>query len=991
MFLNQENYLCRLISLEITMKNFFAILIQKHPVFGLLPYLFQLKGENKDFYLIGDRLMRANLQQYKTYLSENQIKIIEQTEEYADNNLKQHFTNKKITAVEFVRKLDAGYVKKFIRPFIEKRIAEIVALAIAEEMRIFYREDKDAVYKDDEIRVEPEAADVVFHFEKLEGSTRYFQTVRHKGEIISLTDKAGAIISNDPCWLLVEHKLYHFRNNVEGKKLAAFFNKAFIEVPGKLEPDFYINFVASCIRNFHVEATGFTINKVEPEKAALLSYSTFGTEVPMLALGFKYGGELLQPADGQNRYVFFERDEGFGFRVFERDRNWESRMAKKLTELGLQKKYDNYYLPVGSETEKYGIITWLNEHADALKEAGFVTEQDFSNVRYFTGQITVQISYSEKQDWFDVFAVARFGNDFEIPIYKLRKYLLEGIREYVLPDGRVAVLPEQWFGKFEDLVTFGKSDKEKIRVDKRHFPLIKQSLGMKQVRDMLTDGIKEMVAADKSVAVPAAVNAQLRHYQLEGFRWLDTMRRANLGACLADDMGLGKTLQTLCVIAQNIAQRNGGAFPVFEATGGQLDLFEQEGAMQPVKPSLIVMPASLVHNWSDEIKKFIPGLKFLIYTGQHRKMLIERFHKVAIVLTTYGTVRNDIEALAAIDFDYLILDESQTIKNPASKIAKAVNKLRCTHKLTLSGTPIENSLTDLWSHMNFLNKGLLGDLAFFRRYFATPIERNNDIVKQEKLKLIISPFLLRRTKKEVEKQLPELVEEYIYCEMSDEQKHIYQEEKSKIRNMILQSIEERGLKKSGVTILQGLSRLRQLACHPQMIFPDLTYDSGKFTEITRNLETLISEGHKILLFSSYVKHLRLLEGFLQQNRIGYSMLTGQSTRRGKIIKEFQNDERKHVFLISMKAGGVGLNLTRADYVFLLDPWWNPAVENQAVNRAHRIGQTKHVFAYRFITLQTVEEKIMNLQRKKSELADLFIRSGNPLSQLTIDNIRDLIS
>jgi SNF2 family DNA or RNA helicase len=505
------------------------------------------------------------------------------------------------------------------------------------------------------------------------------------------------------------------------------------------------------------------------------------------------------------------------------------------------------------------------------------------------------------------------------------------------------------------------------------------------------------VEKEPPVPVPAGIQANLRSYQLDGFRWLNQMRKMELGVCLADDMGLGKTLQTLTVLVQNISEKvteqlDAPQTGVHAEASGQLDLF---APIEPKingsqSPSIVIMPASLLHNWEDELSKFAPSIKFLKYTGQFRQEMLDKFGSTDLLLTTYGTIRNDIEILAGIAFDYVILDESQLIKNPMSKVARAVQRLKSKRRINLSGTPIENSLTDLWSQMNFLNKGLLGDLKFFKQYFATPIEKHNDQVKQDKLQTLIRPFFLRRTKMQVEKELPELNEEFIRCEMSEEQKLLYLEEKSRIRNHILQAIEERGIKKSGIAILQGLSKLRQMANHPKMILPDYRAGSGKYDEIIRNLNNLIRGGHKILLFSSYVKHLKLIEHYLQSTHTGYMMLTGASRGRQKIIKQFQEDESKKVFLITMKAGGVGLNLTQADYVFLLDPWWNPAVENQAINRAHRIGQAKHVFAYRFISMGTIEEKILNLQRKKSALADIFVRTNNPLKELSIENINELI-
>jgi SNF2 family DNA or RNA helicase len=402
------------------------------------------------------------------------------------------------------------------------------------------------------------------------------------------------------------------------------------------------------------------------------------------------------------------------------------------------------------------------------------------------------------------------------------------------------------------------------------------------------------------------------------------------------------------------------------------------------------MPASLIHNWQDEIAKFAPHLPALNYTGAQRSALFDRITEVRLVLTTYGVVRNDFEALEKIDFDYVILDESQIIKNPTSKTARAIFKLHAKHRLALSGTPIENSLSDLWSQMHFLNPGLLRDHKFYRNYFANPIEKNQDDEKQEKLHALIEPFILRRTKAQVEQELPQLSEEYIYCELSPEQDDIYQTEKNAIRNHILESLEHEKISTTAFAVLQALTKLRQLANHPVLVDEDYQNGSGKFDEVIRNLETLISEGHKVLVFSSFVKHLEIFTRHFDEQEQSYALLTGQSRNRSEIVKKFQNDPDCMVFFISLKAGGVGLNLTEAEYVFILDPWWNPQAENQAVNRAHRIGQTKPVIAYRFISLGTIEEKILKLQRKKSKLAEMFIHADNPIKDLDAASIKDLM-
>ncbi len=979
------------LSINVKMKQFFTILILDHPTLGRLAYLYLLEDVGKEYYKIQDRINHANLLYYKPELNAQHIKIVNESEEFSDVSITRRFTNKKISPRDFVKNLDVDYVTKFIRPFIAKRIASVISLTMEASLPVYFRPEQEvAIYKGDKITIEPEAAGIVFNFEKRDNETRYFQTIRHNDNTINLTNKKGAILTNDPCWLLLENKLYNFEERVDGQKLRIFFSKEFVRVPARIEANYYSTFVKTCIEKFPVNAKGFSVEEVKPERAAVLSFEKDISGSPALMLRFRYNNNDVRPQSTRMKFVLFDAKESFDFRFFYRDMDWEREIVQSITKLGLKRKYENYYQIAGDEKDQYSLVEWLNQHVGELRDSEIEVNQGYSEVNYYTDKIKMEIGYAEQNDWFDVYALAKFGNDFEIPMIELRKYILNGIREYELPNGQVAILPEHWFKKYEDLLTFGEGSAKAIRVKKPHFPLVEQSIA---------DRITDLVNAQQSdtageplplVPVPVGIEANLRSYQLDGFRWLNEMRKMKLGICLADDMGLGKTLQSLSVLMQNILENEALPTPAPVKISAQLDLFAEPGREIHDLPSMVIMPASLLHNWEDEIRKFAPTIKFLRYTGQQRNELLDKFSTTDLLLTTYGTIRNDIDILEGIAFDYVILDESQLIKNPMSKIAKAVQRIHSNHRITLSGTPIENSLTDLWSQINFLNKGLLGDLKFFKRYFVTPIEKNNDPLKIEKLQLLIKPFFLRRTKLQVEKELPELNEEFIRCEMSEAQMKLYLEEKSKIRNHILQSIEQRGIKKSGIIILQGLSKLRQMANHPKIIFPDYRSGSGKFDEIIRNLKTIIGNRHKILLFSSYVKHLKLVEHYLQSTQTGYSILTGASRSRQKIIKQFQEDNDKQVFLITMKAGGVGLNLMQADYVFLLDPWWNPAVESQAINRAHRIGQHKHVFAYRFITMATIEEKILNLQRKKSALADIFVRTNNPLKELSIENISELI-
>ena len=341
-------------------------------------------------------------------------------------------------------------------------------------------------------------------------------------------------------------------------------------------------------------------------------------------------------------------------------------------------------------------------------------------------------------------------------------------------------------------------------------------------------------------------------------------------------------------------------------------------------------------------------------------------------------------------FYYVILDESQYVKNPESKTYKAVIQLKSAHRLVLTGTPIENSLSDLWAQMNFLNPGLLGSYNWFQKTFITSIEKHSDPEQQKMLQYLIYPFILRRKKDEVARELPPLTEHIVYCAMAEEQEKLYEEAKSVIRNAILENIDKEGIKKSSFVVLQGLTKLRQLANHPSLLDKESEEVSGKFEQMLSMLENLVAENHKVLIFSSFVTHLQLIEERIKQQNWRYSLLTGKTTDREKVIGQFQNDPENYIFLISLKAGGVGLNLTAAEYVFITDPWWNPAAENQAISRAHRIGQQKNVFVYRFITENSIEEKIQVLKERKSSLADKFINSNNPFAEITREEIEELL-
>ena len=364
------------------------------------------------------------------------------------------------------------------------------------------------------------------------------------------------------------------------------------------------------------------------------------------------------------------------------------------------------------------------------------------------------------------------------------------------------------------------------------------------------------------------------------------------------------------------------------------------------------------------------------------------FGRFQLIFTTYGMMRNNIDLLSSYKFEYIVLDESQNIKNSESLTFRSALQLESKYRLVLTGTPIENSLKDLWAQFRFIQPDLLGTESAFQKQFMIPIRQGNARVEAQ-LQQLISPFILRRSKSEVAPELPPLTEETIYCDMPEEQNTLYEQEKNSLRNILLQHPQNMD-KLHSFSILNGILRLRQLACHPQLIYPDFNGASGKAIQIIEIFDTLRSEGHKVLIFSSFVKHLEVLAEAFRERGWKYALLTGATNNRPSEIAHFTEQKDVQAFLISLKAGGVGLNLTQADYVFIIDPWWNPAAESQAIARAHRIGQDKQVIAYRFITQNSIEEKILYLQDEKRKLAETFVTDSETLPALSNEQWVDLL-
>ncbi|MBX0291833.1 DEAD/DEAH box helicase [Hymenobacter sp. HSC-4F20] len=941
-----------------------------------------------------------NAPEFADGLDEIDFELIALTDQIQQDAVIKEFWSKKTTPADFFLKIydadkgDKG-LQEAICQYVQERMGQILERLQGKQVFIMGK-DGEPTWR--EISVASERASVLFHFRRNEDSTHYFPTIQYQGQKLDFQYKNAVIVCEQPAWLLLDDVLHNFHNDVDGKKIKPFLNKKFIVIPRQVEDSYFQRFVAPLVESFDVHARGFDIRSERYVARPQLTFSdapgaTVVTAPPRAAapagrrspaasvtaapaeaavsehihfdLSFRYGDHTVHTAHSKRVCVKLEKKEdNYIFHRLIRNLDREQEIISELHDRALEVRNGRAVL------EKATAFRWLHHHADELARLGFTVQQGpTSGKDYFIGAVTVQVGITETNDWFDVHGTVRFG-EFEVPFIKLRPYILGKRHEFRLPNGQIAIIPEEWFTQYLELFAFSEEHHHSLTLRKHHLALVSDLQNGNLATVVMSRKLEKLrefeVVEDRPL--PLSFRGELRPYQKAGYNWLHFVQEYQFGGCLADDMGLGKTVQTLAMLLQR----------------------KESGAAKGAA-SLLVMPTSLVYNWMTEAFKFTPTLRLLIYTGTYRDKNVEQFAEYDLVLTSYGIVRLDANLLKTYKFDYVILDESQAIKNPGSTTSQAVRSLHSRHRLILTGTPVENSTMDLWSQMSFINPGLLGTQAFFRKEFLKPIEKGKDEAKTRRLHTLIKPFILRRHKAQVARELPEKIENLSYCPMTEEQQQCYEETKSFYRNKILQSIEEHGTASTQFMLLQGLTKLRQIANHPRMADEAYAHESGKLREVVRMIKSVVSEGHKVLVFSQFVKHLDIVRASLDERQIEYAYLDGNTRDRHQEVARFQETEDLRVFLISLKAGGVGLNLTAADYVFILDPWWNPAVEAQAVDRAHRIGQQRTVFTYKFITQNTVEEKILALQNKKIQLVtDLITTDEAIIKSLTKEDIEELL-
>lgn len=706
--------------------------------------------------------------------------------------------------------------------------------------------------------------------------------------------------------------------------------------------------------------------KAPPAPIARVSTRKQAWGVPYLQgeLFFDYQGHIIEE-DSKARGIPLVAER----RMILRDPESEQQARTRFAEAGFRRQSSYGGLPFWTIAQNR-----LPAAVRDLVAEGWRVEAEgklFRNPNSFDIQIRSGI------DWFELHGSVDFGGS-RVAIPRLLAALKRRENTILLDDGSYGMLPEEWLEKYAVLAGLGTPQEDHVRFRRNQAGLLDALLASQpevtcdEVFDRLRNELRSFTGV--APAEPSAgFRGELRPYQKDGLGWLHFLQQFGFGGCLADDMGLGKTIQVLALMEERRRLRR----------------LHNPSDRPP--PSLIVMPRSLVFNWRREAERFTPGLRILEHTGAERIRGHEHFDDYDVVFTTYGTLRRDAPFFREKMFDYIILDEAQAIKNASTESAKAARLLRGRYRLALSGTPIENHLGELWSLFEFLNPGMLGSASVFK------LGRGNggkiDDAGRALLAQALRPFILRRTKAQVARDLPDKVEQTLFCQLEPAQRSLYNELRDHYRRALLQRIESEGIEKSKIHILEALLRLRQAAIHPGLIDQKRSGEpSAKLDMLLPQLAEVLEEGHKALVFSQFTSMLGILRRRLEEENIHYEYLDGQTRDRAASVERFQSDPDAKLFLISLKAGGLGLNLTAAEYVFLLDPWWNPAVEAQAIDRTHRIGQTKSVFAYRLIAKDTVEEKVLELQETKREIADAIINQDNSLIRnLRAEDLEVLLS
>ncbi len=793
-------------------------------------------------------------------------------------------------------------------------------------------------------------------------------TVKVQGEGIPFTDKqCGTSLV-----FLYDHVMYLWQKPEDILQAEKFLKDGNIRISKENWPDKLQKVILPLTKEYQVEFDKSLVKEIksgEPEvKLQLQEKGDYLVFQPI----FTYKGFETKATDRENIII----PEGDKILIVKRNKTAEENFIKKLEGLHtlfVRPNDNNSLVLKGADVLRNN---WFFLFIDAMKEMkvpvyGF---EALRNFRFNTARPNTHIHVSSGLDWFDAKVEIEFGEQ-RVGIDDIKKALVNKQSFVQLNDGTLGILPDEWLKRYSLLFKVGDGRNNQLRLSKYHMSVIDELYENRDETELsfeLDEKFERLREFKHIPEIEAPIDLQpiLRPYQTSGYQWLSYLNDVGWGGILADDMGLGKTVQALSMLHH------------YKEINGSIK-------------TIVVCPTTLIYNWKNEVEKFTPSLGWHIHHGSTRSRDHNELQQHDIVITTYGTLRSDIQLLLKINFDYVILDESQAIKNPSSKVTRAACLLNAKNRLCMSGTPLQNNTFDIFAQMNFLNPGLLGNMEYFRNEFATPIDKFGEQEQKEHLRKLLYPFILRRTKEQVAKDLPDKTETILFCEMEKEQRKIYDAYRNSYRDKIMGTIDQQGIDKSQLTILQGLMKLRQICDSPAILNEEEKYPnhSIKLDELAREIAENIGD-HKALVFSQFLGMLALIKAKLKEQEVPFEYFDGSTSAadREKAIQHFQNNDECRVFLISLKAGGVGLNLTAADYVYIVDPWWNPAVEQQAIDRTHRIGQTKNIFAYRMICIDTIEDKILQLQERKRKLAsELIADDASFVKALTKSDVEYLFS
>ncbi len=925
---------------------------------------------------------------YGGQLSFNLLKVNKKTKKYTTLDLESTFKRYENGACDYMTQDEYEFIKKTMQSkssgyysssFIDSNVSEFRVEQVMDE---YYSLGKFTIFeKNFEYYPDTKIIPQVYINSKKEFRVRGAYEINNNSEIqiIPVTQTSLILIGRQGNYFAMDrnnHRIYKLKNKESPEDIQFIIKSSFlISEQNALDLAVEID-----------EQKIILPEKIAPKALELQSlipqiYLSENQGLLNFEVGFNYSHNLASKVIMANSEANKFEIEVDGNKILaKRNTKLEQKNLQFLQEVVNDNFASDFKLGFGNNINGEEAILFVTEVVDSLVETNWqIFGQDKLKVYNFV-KPKVNFGLSSGTDWLSL-NVEMSVNNQDIDMETIAKMVRKNKRFIDLKNGQKVVLPSIWLDKHKELFELGEVSGGELKVSKWHLSLLQEFSKVAndgKNQKTWTTQIQNIFSLDSIVELPAPnLKATLRPYQQAGYEWLNYMYSNTLGGILADDMGLGKTLQAIALLNQ-IYNTNQSSNQILEkdiksskpkkiAKKNTTTNLEQS----TIAPTLIILPKTLIINWQMELTKFAPNLTFEVMHGASRDK--DKWSAIGsnIVLTTYHTAMKDVLEIKKQNWNLLILDESQNIKNPEGLIYKALRTIPAVHKLALSGTPVENSLEDLWSQMSLLNPGILGSREWFRSNFLLPIQKNKDEEQSTKLKNIVYPFILRRLKRDVTKELGEKVENTLYIEMDTKQKNLYDGVRLEFKRQIEEEFDNSAFK-AKFKVLEGLTKLRQICCDPRLLDPKTHIESAKLELMLEQLEDVIKEGHKVLVFSQFTTMLALIKSELDKRGIIFSYLDGKTNNRQKAVDEFNDNPNIPVFLISIKAGGVGLNLTSADYVFIFDPWWNPAVESQAVDRSHRIGQTKTVFVYRFLVKNSVEEKILELQQTKKNLVKNII-------------------